>query len=223
MMGAANNIKGIAHELKYIKEENEDGDTIFAFMPDDTSYPKFDVLNVDQSTGVQEWVQLKTTMNSQVVYDWIDKYPGAESSLRVNEEMATKLGFESTGISDKEISIEVDDFLNKLIEMDEALVSKIFMLAPPLTIIASSFAVYNLYKKYKTKDISKKQFIFLSSKITGIKATKIITLMVLLTVPVVGQVLGVYLISQLMLSAIGIFEVTKEKLLLPAPIEGGKL
>ena len=217
MMGAANNIKGIAHELKYIKEENEDGDTIFAFMPDDTSYPKFDVLNVDQSTGVQEWVQLKTTMNSEVIYDWIDKYPGAESSLRVNEEMATKLGFESTGVSDKEISIEVDDFLNKLIEMDEALVSKIFMLAPPLTIISSSFAVYNLYKKYKNKEISKKQFIFLSSKITGIKAAKIITLMVLLTVPVVGQVLGVYLISQLMLSAIGIFEVSKEKLLLPAP------
>ena len=49
------------------------------------------------------------------------------------------------------------------------------------------------------------------------KAAKIITLMVLLTIPVVGQVLGVYLISQLMLSAIGIFEVSKEKLLLPAP------
>jgi uncharacterized protein (DUF697 family) len=216
LMGAANNIKGIAHELKYIKEENEDGDTIFAFMPDDTSYPKFDVLNVDQSTGVQEWVQLKTTMNAQVIHDWIEKYPGAETSLRVNEEMARELGLESTGISDKEISIEVDKFLDKLIEMDEALVSKIFILAPPLTVISSSFAVYNLFKKYKNNEISKKQFIFLSSKITGMKAAKIITLMALLTVPVVGQVLGVYLISQLMLSAIGIFEVTKEKLLLPA-------
>ena len=57
----------------------------------------------------------------------------------------------------------------------------------------------------------------MSSKITGIKAAKIITLMVLLTIPVVGQVLGVYLISQLMLAAMGIFDVTKEKLLLPAP------
>ena len=100
--------------------------------------------------------------------------------------------------------------------MDEALVSKIFILAPPLTVIASSFVVYNLFKRYKNNDISKKQFIFLASKITGMKAAKIITLMVLLTVPVVGQVLGVYLISQLMLSAIGVFEVTKEKLLLPA-------
>ena len=219
LMGAANNIKGIAHELKYIKEENEDGDTIFAFMPNDTSYPKFDVLNVDQSTGVQEWVQLKTTMNTQVIHDWIEKYPGAESSLRVNEEMARELGFKSTGISDKEISIEVDKFLDKLIEMDEALVSKIFILAPPLTIISSSFAVYNLYKKYKNKEISKNQFIFLSSKITGMKAAKIITLMVLLTIPVVGQVLGVYLISQLMLAAMGIFDVTKDKLLLPAPVK----
>ena len=219
LMGAANNIKGIAHELKYIKEENEDGDTIFAFMPDDTSYPKFDVLNVDQSTGVQEWVQLKTTMNTQVIHDWIEKYPGAESSLRVNEEMARELGFKSTGISDKEISIEVNKFLDKLIEMDEALVSKIFVLAPPLTVISSSFAVYKLYKKYKNKEISKKQFIFLSTKITGMKAAKIITLMVLLAVPVVGQVLGVYLISQLMLAAMGIFDVSKDKLLLPAPVK----
>ena len=217
MTGAANNIKGIAHEIKYVKEENEDGDSIFAFMPDNTSYPKFDVLIIDHSTGAQEWVQLKTTMNSQNVTDWIDKYPDSETSLRVNEEMAKMLGFKSSGISDKEISIDVDNFLDKLITMDEDLISKIFILAPPLTIIASSFAVYNLYKRYKNKSISKNQFIFITSKITGIKAAKIICLMVLLTLPGIGQVLGVYLISQLILSAIGIFEVTKEKLLLPAP------
>ena len=155
LMGAANNIKGIAHELKYIKEENEDGDTIFAFMPDDTSYPKFDVLNVDQSTGVQEWVQLKTTMNSEVIYDWIDKYPGAESSLRVNEEMATKLGFESTGISDKEISIEVDDFLNKLYTAnDEAIIVRGGANIKILDIKASSICI-NLFRKSSTSiDIS---------------------------------------------------------------------
>ena len=41
--------------------------------------------------------------------------------------------------------------------------------------------------------------------------------MALLTVPVVGQVLGVYLNFTINASAIGIIEVTKEKLLLPAP------
>ena len=37
--------------------------------------------------------------------------------------------------------------------------------------------------------------------------------------PVVGQIVGVYLISKLMLSAIGILEVKKDKLFLPAPIK----
>ena len=42
-MGAANNIKGIAHELIYVKTENEDGDTVYAFLPEDTNNPQFEV------------------------------------------------------------------------------------------------------------------------------------------------------------------------------------
>jgi len=44
-------------------------------------------------------------------------------------------------------------------------------------------------------------------------------LLSLLALPGIGQVVGVYLISSLMFSAIGIFEIKKEKLLLPAPIK----
>ena len=51
LMGAANNIKGIAHELIYVKTENEDGDTVFAFMPEDTNNPQFDVLTINLETG----------------------------------------------------------------------------------------------------------------------------------------------------------------------------
>ena len=54
-------------------------------------------------------------------------------------------------------------------------------------------------------------------KITGIKAAKISTIIALLSLPVIGQVIGVYLISKVILSAIGIFEISKEKLLLPSP------
>jgi Na+-transporting NADH:ubiquinone oxidoreductase subunit NqrB len=38
----------------------------------------------------------------------------------------------------------------------------------------------------------------------------------LLALPVIGQIVAVYLISKLILSAKGIFEVKKDKLLLPA-------
>ena len=57
LMGAANNIKGIAHELIYVKAENADGDTVFAFMPEDTNNPQFDVLTINTATGEQQWEQ----------------------------------------------------------------------------------------------------------------------------------------------------------------------
>ena len=66
-------------------------------------------------------------------------------------------------------------------------------------------------------EISKNEFIKKSAKITGIKAAKIVTLLSLLALPGIGQVVAVYLIASLMFSVIGIIEVKKDKLLLPAP------
>lgn len=219
LIGAANNIKGIAHELIYVKTENEDGDTVFAFMPEDTNHPQFDVLTINTETGEQKWEQLKTTMNPDQINSWIEKYPGSEGSLKVNTEMADKLGFKSSGVSDKELSIDVNQFLDKLIEIDQNTLNQIIETSPPLTIIAASFVVYGLYKRFKKKEISKKQFISMSAKITGIKAAKIVTLLSLLALPGIGQVVAVYLIASLMFSVMGIFEAKKEKLLLPAPVK----
>ena len=188
-------------------------------MPEDTNNPQFDVLTINLETGEQKWEQLKTTLNSDHINNWIKKYPGSEGSLKVNTEIADKLGFESSGVSDKELSVNVDQFLDKLIEMDQSTLSKIVETSPPLTIIAASFVVYGLHKRYKNKEISKKQFIYMSARITGIKAAKIVMLLSVLALPVVGQVVGVYLIASLMFSVIGIFEVKEEKLLLPAPVK----
>ena len=217
LMGAANNIKGIAHELIYVKTENEDGDTVYAFLPEDTNNPQFDVLTINTETGEQNWEQLKTTMNSDHINNWIEKYPGSEGSLKVNVEMANKLGFDTSGVSDKELTIDVNNFLDKIIKMDDNTLSQIITLSPPLTIIAASFVVYGLHKRYKKNEISKNEFIKKSAKITGIKAAKIVTLLSLLALPGIGQVVAVYLIASLMFSVIGIIEVKKYKLLLPAP------
>ena len=149
LMGAANNIKGIAHELIYVKTENEDGDTVYAFLPEDTNNPQFDVLTINTETGEQNWEQLKTTMNSDHINNWIEKYPGSEGSLKVNVEMANKLGFDTSGVSDKELTIDVNNFLDKIIKMDDNTLSQIITLSPPLTIIADSFVVYGLHKRYK--------------------------------------------------------------------------
>lgn len=222
LTGAANNIKGIAHELIYVKTENEDGDSVYAFMPEDTNNPKFDVLIVNEETGERRWEQLKTTLNTDHINNWIEKYPGNEGSIVVNTEMADKLGFKSSGISDQELTIDVKDFLDKLLSMDDSMLDKVVDNTPPLTIIAASFVVYGLYKRYLNKEISKKQFISMSAKITGVKAAKIIMLLSLLALPGIGQIIAVYLIATLMFSAIGIFEINKDKFLLPSPVKSNK-
>lgn len=217
VIGAASNIKGIAHDLKYAKIENEDGDSVFAFVPDDTNYPQFDLIRVDMETGSLDFIQLKTVSEASSVYDWIKKYPGSEESLRVSEEVAREHGWKSSGISNEEMSKNVDDFFAKLEKYEGDLIDQLVVTAPPLTILSSSFAVYTLYKKYKDKKIDKKKFIYLSTKITGLKAAKITSILALLSLPVIGQVTAVFLISKLMLATLGIFEVSKEKLMLPSP------
>ena len=103
LMGAANNIKGIAHELIYVKTENEDGDTVFAFMPEDTSHPQFDVLITNTATGEQKWEQLKTTTNSEQINNWIEKYPGSEGSLSSQHAALTD------ALQGRRVCIAVDD------------------------------------------------------------------------------------------------------------------
>ena len=71
------------------------------------------------------------------------------------------------------------------------------LLSSLLTVLSSSFAVYTLFKKYKAKKIDKKRFIYLSTKITGLKAAKITSILALLSLPVIGQVTAVFLISKL--------------------------
>ncbi len=217
LMGASSNIKGIAHDLKYAKIENEDGDNILAFVPEDTSHPQYDVLEYNIETGEQQWVQLKSVSNPQTIYEWIEKYPGSEEALRVSEEVAREHGWKSSGISNEQMSKGVDDFFEKLEKYEGDLIDQLVVTAPPLTVLSSSFAVYTLFKKYKAKKIDKKRFIYLSTKITGLKAAKITSILALLSLPVIGQITAVYLISKLMLAALGVFEVSKEKLLLPSP------
>ena len=127
--------------------------------------PQFDVLTINTATGEQQWEQLKTTFNEEHIYNWIEKYPGSEGSLKVNVEMAEKLGLPSTEIVDKELSVSVNNLLDKLIEMDESQLTNIFETSVPLTIIASSFAVYGLFKKYqKKRNFQKKSLYFYQQK-----------------------------------------------------------
>lgn len=217
MMGAANNIKGIAHELKYVKMENEDGDEIYAFLPEDTNNAEFDLIRVNKITNEQEYIQLKATSSADVLDAFYEKYPNSKTKLVASDEIARKEGEESSGISNEKLSNDVDNLLQKISTMDVKLLDELIEKAPALTVVSASFALYELFRRYKKKEITKNKFIYLGTKLTGIKAAKITTILALLSVPVIGQITAVYLISKLMLETMGYLSPTKKELLLPAP------
>ena len=165
-----NNIKGIVHEIEFVELENEDGDSIFASMYNETNHPGYDVKLIDTNTGENWEVQLKATSNQSYVQDWIDSHP--EGEIVVTNEIAQQMDLSSTGISNQDLTVNVTDFVDKLIEYQNN--TKIWDYFPILLPISVGFIVYELWKRFENKEISKKEFQFLTIKATGIKATKFV-------------------------------------------------
>ena len=90
--------------MEFVREENEDGDSVVASMFADKNHPRDDVILTDLKTGdTVGTLQLKTGTSTSIVHDWKAKYPGHEDKLRVSEELAEKTGHKSSGFSDEEL------------------------------------------------------------------------------------------------------------------------
>ena len=197
--GVINNVKGILHEMEFVQMENEDGDSIMASLFQDTNHPGFDVMMVDEKTNETWEIQLKTTENTSEVTDWIDAHPDGE--IQVNEELAEKLNLPSTGLSDKELEVRVEDVVDKLKNVTED--DSVWNYFPALTAVSISIIIWELYKKYQSGEISLERFKWMAAKITGLKLAKISFLMFLLTIPVLNVITGYVLVYGLIKSAQG--------------------
>ena len=109
LVGVASNVKGIAHEIRYVEMENEDGDSVSAVLFGSPTHPDTDVLLMDDATGESWEVQLKATTDSESVRDWIESHP--DGQIEVSSELAERLGVDSSGIANAELTADVDDFL----------------------------------------------------------------------------------------------------------------
>ncbi|WP_407409794.1 hypothetical protein [Acinetobacter sp.] len=72
---------------------------------------------------------------------------------------------------------------------------------PAISVVSVSLAIYELFKRYQRQEMSWQQFQWMAAKISGLKVSKIALIGVLLSLPVVGQVTGAYLVARLLLSA----------------------
>ena len=191
LMGVTSNVKGILHEIQFAAIENNNFDSVYASLYETTNHPGYDVRMFDESTG-EEWdIQLKATDNSAYVEDWIEEHDG---DIRVTEELAEKEGFESSGISNEELTTRVEEFIDASISQGSSFTTTIFDYFPHVTALTISIMIIQLYKRKFKGEINDDQFRSLLIKNTGQKAVKIAGLMALLSIPGVNIATVGYLV-----------------------------
>jgi len=189
LQGVINNVKGIAHEIKFSELENIDGDNVFATLFDETNHPGTDVQIRDAVGGITDEIQLKATNSESYVTDWIEDHPNGR--IVVTEEVAERLGLESSGFSNDEITYDTEEVVDKLINAsDEDTVWDYF---PYISAISLSIVFYSIWTRYRRGQIDKQTCINKCAKATGLKIAKIATLLVLMSIPVVNFFTGIYI------------------------------
>ncbi len=196
LLGLANNVKGILHEIQFVQIENEDGDDVTAALFTDTNHPDTDVLLTNNQTGEVIAVQLKATDSSSYVNEWINNH--RDGDILVTEEIADKMGLESTEISNEELTADVSEFISKLIKLDDD--DSLWDYMPGLPVISIAIAGYYLYLEYKKGKISFNTFKIKFLRLTGMKIAKFTLIAGLLMVPGVNVLVGSGLLFSLLYS-----------------------
>ena len=186
-----NNVKGILFELEYVEIENSDGDSIFAYQFEQTNYPTYDVQLIDEQTGEIAEIQLKATNSASYVKSWMDEHG---DNIVVTDEVAEELGLEGVGISNEELEVKVEDFLEKIKDVDEE--SLVPMLGNIGTISLAISLVF-LVKKWINGEIKREEFLKTAALITGKKVVKFSIIAVALTIPGINFVTAVGLATSL--------------------------
>jgi hypothetical protein len=183
--------------MEFVRLENEDGDSVYASFFEAINHPDTDIQFIDQSTGETWEAQLKATDSISYVEDWIKAHPDGE--ILVTEELAEKMGLPSSEISNEELTVRVEDFVDKMVsDLDTDALWDYF---PVLSVISVSFVVWELWRRHKQGEIDGATFKRLAARVTGLKIAKISSIVLLLSIPVIGQIIGVALMANLLFSA----------------------
>jgi hypothetical protein len=197
--GLINNVKGILHEMEFQRLEDDDGDTVFAALYPDTNHKSVDVQLTDNATGDSWDVQLKATDNSSVIKDWMEMNPDTE--ILVTEELAESMDISSSGFSNEELTMRVEDFVDRMIERNEHGDPSLWDHFPLLVAASSGIIVFELWRRYRRGELMFDEFRGLTVRTLGIKTGKYIALMAALSVPGLNVIVGAYLLGSLILAA----------------------
>jgi hypothetical protein len=202
IVGLVNNVKGILHEMEFQAIENSDGDSVYAALFPDTNHEAVDIHFIDQASG-QNWdVQLKATDNPSLIHEWLESNP--DSEILITEELAYQMDLPSSGLSNEDLTVRVEDFVNRMLEAKEAGDDTIWDFFPLLPLVSSGIIVFELWRRYRKGTITLAQFKDLTIKTLGLKAAKYSAIFTALSIPGVNVVAGAYLLASFVLSSSGL-------------------
>lgn len=190
LSGFVNNTKGVLHEIQFVEMENSDGDVVTAELYEAINNPGYDVVLTNNSTGEIIDLQLKASDDSAYINNWIEKHDG---EIKVTSEVAERMGIESSGISNDEITANTENFIDKLIDVADS--DDLWNYIPAIGAISLAIVIRGLWVKKNNGEITKERFEYLVLKCTGMKAVKLTTLTFLLLIPVVGQITAIILLT----------------------------
>ena len=189
--GLVNNVKGILFELEFVEIENYDGDSVFAYQFEQTNYPTYDVQLVNEETGEIAEIQLKATNSSSYVKSWMDEHG---ENIVVTDEVAQELGLEGVGISNQELEVRVEDFIDKIQEVEE---ESLLPILGNIGTISLAISLVFLVKQWTNGEIKRDEFMRMSALIAGRKVVKFSIIAVALSIPGLNFVTAVGLATSL--------------------------
>jgi hypothetical protein len=202
--GLVNNVKGIFHEMEFQRLENEDGDSVVAALFPDTNHRTVDVQLLDEKTGDAWEVQLKATDDMSAIGAWIDANPNAE--VIVTEELSERMGLPSSGLSNEDLTMRVEDFVDRMVEIRDDSEDTLWNYFPPLVAASAGIIVFELWRRYRSGQITFEEFKALSFKTLGLKAVKYGATFAALAVPGLNVIVGAYLLGSLILAVNGLVD-----------------
>lgn len=114
--GVINNVKGIYHELAFVQNENIDGDEWTADIMPSTNHPGVDVVMTNTESGEILELQLKATDSVSSVTSSVESVPEGVQVLATQEVASEVTGAESSGLTNEELTSEVNQVADSLNE-----------------------------------------------------------------------------------------------------------
>lgn len=164
MKGLANNVKGIYHELEYVRNENADGDDIYARLFPATNHPGADVILSQDGVDFDE-IQLKATDSISLIQTHYVKYP--DIPIQVTSELAdSSPDITSSGISNEELNSKVSHALDGI--EDQSTISQLEDAAVLSGIVSATIHIEKLLSgEEPAKKVTKKMMKDVGAAVTA--------------------------------------------------------